>query len=274
MATEFSIYEDKQVFFKHALDESTEGLFFEFHTHEICELILLKSGGVSAIIGERTYKLKKNDLIIFRPGVPHRLRFDNNSAYERYNILFNEKKMANQIYSTFPEELDLVSFSGNNYVISLFEKLDYYCEKFDGQNLKILVRNLIEEIVFNISLCPTESFEGRIVSAPPIVSSAVEYINEHYTEPITVDDIARSLCITKSHLHHLFVDSMQISPKKYVNMKRLSKARSLIRMGERPSAVYLSCGFNDYATFFRNYTRTFGSLPSEKNYTARPDIMS
>lgn len=274
MPIEISTYEDKKVFFNHVIHESTDGLFFEFHTHDICELILIKTGNACAVIGERTYRLKKNDLIIFRPAVPHRISFDKGGAYERYNILFNEKKMANQMYERIPEELDVVNLSGNTYFISLFEKLDYYYEKFDAQDRKILIRNLIEEIVYNIYLCPIDSLSGRIISAPPIISAAIEYINEHYTEPITVLDIAKELCVTKSHLHHLFSESMNISPKRYVNMKRLSKARGLIRMGERASAIYTSCGFNDYATFFRNYVKAFGYPPSEENYTIRPEIIS
>ena len=58
---------------------------------------------------------------------------------------------------------------------------------------------------------------------------------------------------------------MQITPKKYINIRRLAKAQKLIRLGEKPSSIFLSCGFCDYATFFRNYTSYFGYTPSQEN---------
>ena len=81
----------------------------------------------------------------------------------------------------------------------------------------------------------------------------------------TLDDIAQQLCTNKSHLHHLFSEFLQITPKKYINIRRLAKAQKLIRMGEKPSFIYSSCGFSDYATFFRNYTTYFGYTPSQEN---------
>ena len=48
-------------------------------------------------------------------------------------------------------------------------------------------------------------------------------------------------------------------------MKRLSKAQKLIIEGEKPTSIYVECGFTDYGTFFRNYTSYFGYTPSQKD---------
>ena len=50
-----------------------------------------------------------------------------------------------------------------------------------------------------------------------------------------------------------------------IHMKRLAEAQKLISIGEKPSSVYTACGFNDYGTFYRNYTAYFGYAPSEKD---------
>ena len=101
----------------------------------------------------------------------------------------------------------------------------------------------------------------------PVISRAVEWIDERYTENITIDDVCEKLYITKSHLHHLFTVNLQISPKKYINFKRLSRARDMIRMGHKPTDVYTGCGFRDYVTFFRNYKNQFGHPPSDEMKT-------
>ena len=52
-------------------------------------------------------------------------------------------------------------------------------------------------------------------------------------------------------------------------------ARRLIRRGRRPTDVFTECGFNDYATFFRNYKSYFGYAPSEEcEKSALLDILS
>ena len=62
-----------------------------------------------------------------------------------------------------------------------------------------------------------------------------------------------------------FKENLKISPKKYINMRRLAKAQKMIRMGEKPIKVYASCGFVDYASLFRNYVSYFGYSPSKES---------
>lgn len=263
-----SQYKDDCLAHTHTLITNPDDNNFYFHTHDICEFIFLKSGDTSAIIGDKTYKLQRDSLVIFRANIPHRMRIDGNGVYERHNILFDENELANGIFNKLPQEIDLINCNGNARMIKLFDKIDYYYSKFSGENLKILVKNTIEEIIFNLYVEPFEEFNTNQISVHPIISKAVEYINRHYTEPITIDDIAMEVCVTKSHLHHLFIENMKISPKKYINMKRLSKAQKLISTGEKPTLIYSECGFMDYGTFFRNYTNHFGFSPSEKDKIA------
>ncbi len=239
-----------------------------FHVHDICELILVKTGNVSAIIGEQIYKLGKNNLVIFRANIPHKVIFDDDSDYERYDILFDEAVLGNHIFDRIPQNLHFLDCNGNNTILSLFEKLDFYCERFHGDDLALLLQNTIEEILFHIYLVPPDDFDGEPVSMHPTLKDALQYISQHYCEQITVEDMSRHLCVNKSHLHHLFTEHLQVTPKKFINLRRLAKAQKLIRMGEKPSAVFSSCGFSDYATFFRNYTTCFGRNPSQENEIA------
>lgn len=236
----------------------------DFHVHDVCELLFVKSGNVSAVIGEKIYKLGKDSLIIFRANLPHKMRFEDNSVYERYDILFDETVLANRVFDRIPQNLCYIDCSGNNAITALFERLDFFCKHFNGDDLGLLLQNTIEELLFYLYLTPPDDFDGELLSIHPTLKEALQYINRHYCEQITIDDMARHLCVNKSHLHHLFTEYLQITPKKYINIRRLGKAQTLIRMGEKPSAIFSSCGFRDYATFFRNYTSYFGYTPSQE----------
>ena len=119
----------------------------------------------------------------------------------------------------------------------------------------------------------TESTEEQSVKNP-ILENALTYIREHLTEIESVEEISRALYITKSHLHHLFSRNLQLTPAKYITQKRLMLAQKRIRRGEKPTAVFAECGFEDYATFFRNYKKHFGYSPAEHNNEMKSNILS
>lgn len=265
MRNVISSYENETLLYNHALLTSPLDTSFNFHIHDICELIFLKKGNISGMIGDKIYKIKKNNLMIFRANVPHKIIIEDNSVYERYDILFDENTLGNKVFNRLSKKLCCIDCNGNNYIIELFEKMDFYYQNFKGEDLGLLLTNVIEEILFNIYIFPPDDFDNELLAIHPAIKDALSYINEHYCEQISIHNMCKFLCINKSHLHHLFTEHMKITPKKYINIKRLAKAQKLIRMGEKPSAIFHSCGFSDYATFFRNYTTYFGYTPSQEN---------
>lgn len=260
-----SSYENEKILYNHAITTSPSETTMGFHVHDICELIFLKKGNISGMIGDKIYKLKKNSLMIFRANTPHKIIFEDNSDYERYDILFDENILGNKVLERIPKKLCCIDCNGNSSIIDLFDKMDFYNKNFSGDDLGLLLENVIEELLFNLYISPHDDFDNELISMHPTIKNAIKYINEHYCEHISIEEMAKSLCTNKSHLHHLFSEFLQITPKKYINIRRLAKAQKLIRMGEKPSTIFASCGFSDYATFFRNYTTYFGYTPSQEN---------
>ena len=204
-----SHYKSESIFYNHTICTNPQDEDYNFHTHDICELIFLKSGNVSGIIADKTYKLSKNSLIIFRANVPHKIRIDGNENYERFDILFDENSLANGIFNKMQDNLDIVNLSVNDDIVTLFKKFDYYYEKFKASDLNCLITNVVEEILFNLYLVRDEKFNCYSDTMHPAVSKAIEFINEHYLEPITIDEICKETYVTKGHLHHLFTETLK-----------------------------------------------------------------
>ena len=49
----------------------------------------------------------------------------------------------------------------------------------------------------------------------------------------------------------------------FINNQRLNLAKSLIEKGEKPTKIYLDCGFSNYPTFYRAFKAKFGYKPNE-----------
>lgn len=265
MIQNFSYFKDDSILFNHARCVDPLQIEFPLHTHDICELILLKQGDVTGIIEGKTYKLQPNSIIIFRPRLVHGIRIDSNVPYERYNIIFDETTMANQSFQKIPKNLDVIDCSNNRFICDLFKKLDYYYEKFSDHDFGKLVNGLVEELVFNLSIADMDPSQENSSCSNSLITTALDFIDRHYTEQLTLEDICSELYISKRHLHHLFMEHLNITPKKYINSKRLLKAQSMLRTGSKAYDVYLNCGFTDYGTFYRNYMQKFGHSPSREN---------
>ena len=96
-----------------------------------------------------------------------------------------------------------------------------------------------------------------------IISRAIEYISEHLTEPITLDDISSSLFTNKYYFAHLFKEETGVSPHSYILKKRLLLSKELIEQGHPITEVYQRCGFADYTHFFRAFKKEFDLTPKQ-----------
>lgn len=234
------------------------------HTHEMCELLFIKSGCVSYITEGKHYSLRKNSLVFIRPACIHQLRIEGKEPYERYDLLCDLPSLLPRLYGLLPKDLDVVDFHDNPRVIDLFQKMDLYHQKFSPEDFHRLVLLLLEELLYNTLIASPQQTLQRGVSDNPLIRQAVAYMEAHIAEPLTVEDVCGALYITKSHLHHLFNRYMQITPKKYILSKRLTLSQIAIRSGKKPTEVYSQYGFQNYATFYRAYCNHFGYRPSDE----------
>ena len=263
MVQSFSAFSTEDIEFNHEL-YSYAKLDFPAHSHDVCELLFLLKGDMLYMVEGKVYHLPRYSLVISRASALHSIKSNAPTEYERYNILFDEKKIGSHFFEKIPQNMDVVNFRGNELVCNLLRKFDYYSENFQGDSLKKLLMNLTEEILGNILLSSRESTQSSICSSNPIINQALSYIHDNISAPLDIDSVCRELYITKSHLHHLFIKHLEITPKKYILSRKLLMAQRDLRSGSKPTDVCLNYGFCDYSTFYRHYKQYFGHTPSEE----------
>lgn len=266
-----SLIKNDDVSFNHTILENAGADRYSAHLHDRCEIIYLVRGEMTYTAEGRSYELKNGDIVISKPYILHNIYPTRETTYERYDIIIDHKRLQSELWQKIKSGRDVYKCAGNDLIYEMFTKMDYYYGKFSDEDYTRLVNNIAEEILYNLSLMEGE--DGGSVN--PIIDKALSYIRENLKELKSVDEICDALYITKGHLHHLFVQHIKMTPMKYVTSKRLLLARKMIRRGKRPTEVFTDCGFNDYATFFRNYKAYFGYSPSEEGEkSALLDILS
>lgn len=262
----YSQYNDKTIHFNFSRNVNPVPDGGLPHTHDFFEILFFKTAGkcpgdIVYMVDGRNYTIKEDMLVMARPTEIHGLVAKEND-YERYELWFDEKRLPFDIYEKIPANLHVVDFSKNKIVKDIFSKMEYYVKQLCDDELKRVLRNLTEEVFFNIMLEAEEQKEVY-TKINPLVSKAVEYIDSNLMSLSCIDEICKRLYITKSHLHHLFVKHLNISPKKYIIHKRLSLAKREIYFGKKATEVCVKYGFSDYSAFYRAYKKLFGVSPAE-----------
>ncbi len=99
---------------------------------------------------------------------------------------------------------------------------------------------------------------------PSYIVGAVSYIENHYTEKITVKDIAQSVNISASHFFAAFKKQTGISPIAYLNNYRLSLAAELLlRTSSTVTSIANSVGISDAVYFNKMFKNAYQMSPSE-----------
>ena len=236
---------------------------FRTHNHIVCEMLFLLDGDISYKIEGRSYELRRYDLVFVRPGKNHYLTFDSREVpYRRFNVLVSPKCFPKSLFDELPDDADVISFEGNDRVKSIFEELENYSVALDEEAKAMLFPALMCEVFCQFAIAARDPERRLPSSSNRTLDSALRYIEENLCEIDDIEQICNELFITKSHLHHLFSENIRLSPKKYINQKKLLLARRKIRRGANPTEVFRECGFTDYTTFYRNYKSYFGYPPS------------
>lgn len=97
----------------------------------------------------------------------------------------------------------------------------------------------------------------------PLAVAAVEYIEAHYAEQLTVEEIARHLSVNRSHLSRVFRTHMAISMKEYILGVRINHGAFLLSMtDESVESIAEQVGFNSLVVFSRMFKKLTGETAS------------
>lgn len=96
------------------------------------------------------------------------------------------------------------------------------------------------------------------------VEQAVQYIAEHYSYPITIEDIAGYTGVCRSYLYRMFRKILKKSPKDYVEEYRIRQACQLLSETDLPvTTIAHSVGYEDNLYFSKAFKKCKGKTPSE-----------
>lgn len=133
------------------------------------------------------------------------------------------------------------------------------------QDIAVLAPLILQEIHYR--LLQSEHF-GRLAEIAigdgrlRRVSRAITWIQEHFAEPLQIDNLAKLVSMSPSALHSHFKAVALMSPIQYQKQLRLQEARRLLLSGATSAeSVAHAVGYGSASQFSREYVRLFGQPP-------------
>lgn len=245
------------------------------HCHDFWEFYIHFSGAKFYCIDNEVYPIGSHDLMVIPPFRMHGLIGDHIPRdYERCFLYISPAMLKVCSAGLMDLEFFFSQYTQKGAIhFRMTAEEGEYCKKLmkelmqAQQSTAPLERysNFAKTVEFLSILCQVMSREEKPVE-PIVVNEAMQevlsYINEHYTTPIKLETVARQFGVSVSFLSHEFVKYTGRSVYDYVLYRRVLLAKELISSGRPLNEVAYHCGFNDYSSFLRTFTKMTGLSPS------------
>ena len=234
-----------------------------YHEHSFYEIMFISSGESEYVIENKRFLLKGGDVLLVKPYKHH---FEHNRISPPstlYCLGFSADKISNgELAEKIFQRAEHLTVGTDSLAASLMSCLK---EKLSSNenNAFPFIKSIIEAVIMALDDCSTVKVNDSAVKNK-VVKKTVDYINASLREIETLDDIAEPLFFSKPYIRASFKKEMGIGIMEYVRNEKVVLAHERIRRGEKPTEIYLDCGFTTYSSFYRAYCRYFGYSPRKK----------
>lgn len=257
-----------------------------WHWHEEFEVGFVTEGNVMIGSGSRKYLLQKGNGFFINSGVIHAVK-NGNAPYPAAlkSIVFHHNLIGGAAGSIFESEYVLPIFRNPEFPEYIFRENNPYDANMvakiaeawqavykEETTYPLVARNALSQLFADlISVCVNNPVSGSVnVIREKRTQSMLAFIHDHYSELVTLQDIANAAFISTSEALRCFRQIVGLSPMQYLKKYRLARAAHLLQDGTYSvSEVCSLCGFQDHSYFTRSFREVYGYTPSKYSITLK-----
>jgi AraC-like DNA-binding protein len=236
-------------------------------------LLLAVQGAKRMVVAGEAYELDSQHFLVASVDLPVLSQITEASIERPYLCMV--LKLDQQRIADLMTEMRLSKFnaapSGRGISIGalsdpLFDAAARLVQLLDTPDDIPILAPLLEQALLYRLLTSEQSASLRHIAAGDSqtkrVAKAIEWLKNHYFEPLHVAELAQRVNMSVSSLHHHFKEVTALSPLQYQKQLRLHEARRLlVRQSGDVSTVALMVGYESSSQFSREYSRLFGAPP-------------
>ena len=235
-------------------------LDFPLHLQNAIEIVVMTSGCSTAICGSRRYVLSQGDLFVAFPNQVH--GFENSGSATGYVLIIPVSPNLSAFHALLEQKTPTEPVIRKEALkeSNLFDLLEIACREWRGASANLrqgYILVLMDKLLSLLTLT-----DAQPVSADAL-QAVLQYLNNHYTEPLSRSRIARAVGYNESYLSHMFSQVLDTTLTEYITSLRLSEALNLLTGTDLPiSRIALQLGYGSIRSFNRAFLQRMGMSPT------------
>ena len=250
---------------------TNKGQYTPPHWHTAIELIYVLNGTGSVIFDGKEHLTKAGDLLVVDSNKIHEMKCAEVSMM--IIIQFSRKRMKNYVkdidrfgLSCSRESAEHGKEKEYQSICGLLRQLPLlYVRQPVGYELKS--QAVAMEILYELLNHFGEEDTGRTAEkegALKRLGEITDYIEEHYRDPIPLEEIASHFYLNREYFSRFFKKNMGVSFSRYVNQVRLLHIYyDICNTEEGIMDLIEKHGFKNYKLFIKMFREIYGSTPRE-----------
>ena len=237
------------------------------HMHTFFEFEFALSGSILHIIEDETTVFQGGDIWFISPSTVHHFMSTNDHpGVERYTLYFDPALISEDIWKSIDiQALPLCLHAEGNDFLTLQHMFQTLLSLSDTPYLSDtpFVKWTLEWLILYL-------FRNHPVKNPSTAAAlqpALLYIQSHFREDITVEEVSSLVHFSTAHFSRLFHKHMGMNYRNYLLNLRLSYAYGALRQPEvKVTEVCFDAGFRSLEYFSRAFKKKFGISPLQYHH--------
>ena len=235
---------------------------FPNHFHDYYVIGFIEAGTRCLSCKNKKYMIGEGSILLFNPNDNHSCVQCDGGTLDYRGLNISKETMLSLVEEITGQRI-LLGFSENviksdelnSYIRSLHQTIMDGSKEFEKEEmLLLLISLLIEQYGQPFSKCIPECDKE--------IENACAFMEEHFAEHITLEELCRYSGLSKSTLIRAFTKAKGVTPYRYLQTIRIGKAKELLEQGVPTIDAAIQTGFSDQSHFSNFFNMFIGLSPA------------
>ncbi|WP_261805993.1 helix-turn-helix transcriptional regulator [Lapidilactobacillus luobeiensis] len=246
---------------------------YNLHSHDFLEISIMLEGQSHYFIDEHWADVQAGQIMLFNPGVRHGEQQRPETYSHQLHLGIKNISLHGLPRNFLPTKKSQLAIGEYQYKIidkawQLVGEIDHQDADYQLIGKGIIIEILVyilrgltirEENYIKPFLSKTEKKQNHLVD------SVIYFLENHYTEDITLEQLARDNYVSPAYLSRIFKEATDMSPINYLIQIRLKNAHALLKNETETTVkeIASAVGYEDAYHFSKLFKKYYGVSPSQ-----------
>jgi len=237
-----------------------EQFLIEPHQHPVWEIYLQLHGVTRWVAGDESYLLQPGHLFAVPPGLVHHLAGRSGNHHFYFAAIDLDPVVRRQPALTLDWPATVVHREAGEVAHAFAQLVRELATRYEYNDTGLALA--VDHLVLSVAraMAPTAAPQ---LAMHPAVRTVKRLLEQEFHEHWTLRRLADRVGLAPSYLAELFADHLGLPPHRYLNERRIDRARQLLESSDLTiTALALTLGFSSSQHFARVFRHHTGTTPT------------